>query len=170
MSRILCSRYAIPAVWARIFNIVGPGQDERHLCGQLISELAAISQGKAGALHIGSLEATRDYIDVRDAAQAVMLLARKGAAGEAYNVSTGEETSVRSVLEAAIEGTGLANRVHIEIGRPRDRDIPRHFGSNERLRALGFAPRFSLQQSLTDSFSYYCYYSNKSVSDCCNTS
>jgi nucleoside-diphosphate-sugar epimerase len=44
-ARILTTRYDIPAMWARIFNLVGPGQEERHFCGRLTSQVAAIQAG-----------------------------------------------------------------------------------------------------------------------------
>ena len=41
-SRILVRRYDLPALWARIFNLVGPGQEERHVCGRLSSQAESL--------------------------------------------------------------------------------------------------------------------------------
>ena len=49
MSRVLCEMYGIDATWARIFNPLGPGQDERHLCGWLGQQVASIAGGHAPA-------------------------------------------------------------------------------------------------------------------------
>ncbi len=43
-TRLEVQRLKWPAVWARLFNIVGIGQDERHVCGRLVSQAAAISR------------------------------------------------------------------------------------------------------------------------------
>ena len=68
----LASQHALPSVWARLFNLVGPGQDERHVAGRFASVLAALqSSGGPLRLAVGPLDTTRDFIDVRDRAPAL---------------------------------------------------------------------------------------------------
>ncbi|HKE38174.1 MAG TPA: NAD-dependent epimerase/dehydratase family protein, partial [Candidatus Baltobacteraceae bacterium] len=75
---------------ARIFNVVGAGQDERHVCGKLASQAVAFAGGRARTLQFGDLRPTRDFVDVRDAAAAIALLVRAGTG--TYNVCSQVET------------------------------------------------------------------------------
>ena len=89
-SRILTRQYTIPAVWARLFNLVGPGQDERHVCGRFAAQVTAIARDVSPPLiDVGDLTPTRDFIDVRDVAAVLLTLATHGRPGDVYNVQVG---------------------------------------------------------------------------------
>ncbi len=156
VSRILCQRYRLPAIWARIFNVVGPGQEERHFCGRVAAQAAAIAAGVMNSvLEVGTLDTTRDFIDVRDVARALTCLAEKGTPGDVYNLASGEETPIERVLRDTLRLAGLEGRVDIRTLPGRPADIPRHFGSIQRIRALGYSPRHPLAGSLQDVLDYY---------------
>lgn len=155
-SRILTRQYGISAMWARIFNLVGPGQEERHFCGRLSSQAAAIAAGVMDpVIEVEPLTATRDFLDVRDAAAALDLVARKGSAGRTYNVASGIESPIEQVFRSIVRLADLDGNVEIEAKPPRPADIPRYFADISRLQALGFNPALSLDQSLTDLIAYY---------------
>jgi len=83
---------------ARIFNLVGPGLQPRHLAADVAHRIAAIEAGLAEpTLTLGSLDTERDFIDVRDAAR---LIARwpQQACGGVANVASGTATPVRQVV------------------------------------------------------------------------
>ena len=153
---LLTRDHHIPAVWGRLFNLVGPGQDERHVCGYIASRVAAMgTEQGCMELTVGQLEPTRDFIDVRDAARALVLLAEHGRAGLAYNIASGSEVAIGEVLATLLRLTNLEGQVFIKHGSIRRADIPRHFADISRLLELGFARRFTLAQSLHDLLAYY---------------
>jgi 3-dehydroquinate synthase len=155
-TRILAAQHGLRVVWARLFNLVGPGQDERHVFGRIAAQLTAIEAGlRPAVLELGDLEPTRDFIDVRDAAAALALLADHGEPGLAYNVASGRETSIREAVELLIDGAGLADRVEIRSLSRRSGDVARHCGDPARLAALGFAPAITLATSARDLLAYY---------------
>jgi GDP-4-dehydro-6-deoxy-D-mannose reductase len=157
VARILMERHGIDAVWARIFNILGPGQDERHFCGRVAAQVSAIRCGLAGpTIEVGDLSPTRDFIDVRDVAAALSSLARRGEPGEAYNVASGLETAMSQVLEASLDVSGLTGAVAIEHTYRRAADIPRAYADAARIRGLGFVPQFDVRRSMSDLIEYYC--------------
>lgn len=156
VARILGRRSGRSLMWARIFNPVGAGQDERHVCGRLAAQLAAIRWGGAPAtLALGDREPTRDFVDVRDVATGLRLLADRGAPGQAYNVGSGRETSVGEVVDGLVRASELDPAPAIERTYHRPADIPRLCGRIARLRALGYAPRYRLEDSLQWLFDYY---------------
>ena len=153
---VIARQRNLPIVVARIFNIMGPGQDERHACGRFMRELTAIAQShQPPTLEVGTLETTRDMIDVRDTASASVLLCERGRPGEIYHVASGQEVRMREVLMQCVRAAGLEETIDIREGHQRTVDIPRHFASIEKIRGLGWVPQFSLEESLQDLHAYY---------------
>jgi len=152
-TRILAERHGLRVVWARLFNLVGPGQEERHFFGRVAAQLSAIRAGQAAVLELGDLAATRDFLDVRDAADALWLLARHGEPGLAYNVASGRETRIADALALLIDVAQLA--VEVRSLTRRAHDVPRHVGDIARIAALGFRPRIALRDSARDVIAYY---------------
>jgi GDP-4-dehydro-6-deoxy-D-mannose reductase len=156
LGRILADRHGVPVLWARIFNPVGPGQDERHLCSWLGWQVAAIAAGvQAPVVSVGPLHTTRDFIDVRDTVRALRELATRGAPGLAYNVASGQETSGQQVLDTLLRLSGLTDRVSVQRRPGRRADFERHYANVARLAALDYRPRYCLDDSLAYVLAYY---------------
>jgi 3-dehydroquinate synthetase/nucleoside-diphosphate-sugar epimerase len=156
MSRVLCAQQGIPATWARIFNPVGPAQDERHLCGWLGRQVAEMATGaRPPELLVGPLHTSRDYIHVTDTAAALRLVLERGVAGEVYNVASGEETTGTTVLETLSDLAGLAGSIVLTPRPARPSDMERHYADISKLAALGFEARRSLADSLGEVLAYY---------------
>lgn len=157
VSRIVAREKGLPLVVGRIFNIVGPGQDERHVAGRFAAQIADILAGSSQPrLMVGNLTTTRDFVDVRDVAGALIALARHGEPGGIYNVASGIETSVSSVLQLLIAAAGLGDAVVTEETYARPSDTPRAVADVRRLRSLGYETFLPLQTSLSDVLDYYC--------------
>lgn len=149
VARVKAARSGLALVVARIFNVVGPGQKEDHVCGRFAAQIAA----GADVVDTGPLKTTRDFIDVRDVGAALLLLARQGAPGATYNVASGREVSIREVVTTLLTVAGSSARV---VPRPGvAAGVARHVADIARLRELGFATAFSLRQSLADLHDYY---------------
>lgn len=155
-AQALARLYNIPMISARLFNLVGPGQDERHAGGKFASKLAAIAGDQLPPIiEVGALATTRDFIDVHDAARALCLLVESGVPDTTYNIASGIETRIDTLLAMTLRIANLTGSVEIRTTEQRAADIPRHFADIQRLKALGFAPRYSLNRSLADLFRYY---------------
>lgn len=142
----------LPLLQARIFNVVGPGQPERFLPGSLAAQLARILRGRSPpVLRLGLLHATRDYIDVRDAAEALVRLARSELLGP-VNVGSGVETPVQRIFDGLMARARERGAPDLEVVRSADRPVQlsRQQAGVARLRSLGFRPRFDLDRSLSD--------------------
>jgi GDP-4-dehydro-6-deoxy-D-mannose reductase len=155
MARILAARHSIPTMYARIFNVVGPGQDERHLCGWLARQMVAVRWGLQSDLVVGPLDTTRDFIDVRDVALALRALAVAGSPGTIYNVGSGVESPTRAVFDALRELAGLDGHVPVTVGPARPADCQRLVADVGRLHGVGYVPAFHLRKSLADVLQYY---------------
>ena len=155
-SRVASARHGIDTVWARIFNVVGAGEDDRHVGPELARQAAEIVHGlRPPTIDAGDLEPTRDFVDVRDVAHALVTIAERGEAGATYNVATGRETPVRALLDAVLDAAGLRTAVEIRRRAVPPSAVRRHVADIHRLRSLGFSPRADLNDSARDMVRYY---------------
>jgi GDP-4-dehydro-6-deoxy-D-mannose reductase len=129
---------------ARLFNVVGPGMPARFFFPTLAERIRSASAGDTFPLRDGA--ATRDFIHVDDVAEAVMTLLDPGLEAGVYNVATGVETSI--VATAAFLGR-LAGGVRALPEGP-DTNPVRSVGDATRLHRLGWTPRRSWQEALTE--------------------
>jgi GDP-4-dehydro-6-deoxy-D-mannose reductase len=143
--------FSLDVVIGRFFNTIGPGQSERFVVASLAAQLAAIAAGGPRELHVGNLQAARDFIDVRDAVDAYLALARHGENGEAYNVGSGAAVSIRDILRELINIARVPVEVREDAARMRAAEIPLSVGDPAKLREkTGWKPRIPLVQSLRD--------------------
>lgn len=155
VARIKAARSGLAFMVARIFNIVGPGQDENHVCGRLAAQLASLADSRHPLLEVGPLEPTRDFIDVRDVAAGLLLLAQRGERGGTYNLASGSETPIQFILSELARVSGLNGRIRIARRDDRPAGVPRHFADVSHVRRLGFVPAYSIRDSLADLFRYH---------------
>ena len=142
----------LPIMRARTFNHIGPGQNARFVAPAFAMQIAKIEAGlQEPCIYVGNLEARRDFTDVRDIANAYRLIADKGKAGEAYNVSSGKAHSIRQLLNALLAGSDRKISVEVEAGRLRPVDVPEIRGDAGKLRRhTGWRPKLSLHETLRD--------------------
>ncbi|GAA2595099.1 NAD-dependent epimerase/dehydratase family protein [Actinomadura fulvescens] len=101
----------LDAVVLRVFNPVGPGAPATTLAGRLAAELRRTA-GTDGTVRLGSLDAYRDLVDVRDVAAAVLAAVRAPAPPPAVlNVGSGRATQLRELVGSLIRAAGSSARV-----------------------------------------------------------
>lgn len=149
--------YGLDVVRVRPFNHLGPGQSERFVAASFAKQIAeAEARAREPVIEVGNLDTWRDFTDVRDMVRAYQLALRSGKAGAAYNLSTGNATAVRSVLEGLIALSPLPISIHFDPQRARPSDAPILVGNSERFRReTGWAPMIPLAQTLEDLLSYW---------------
>jgi GDP-4-dehydro-6-deoxy-D-mannose reductase len=138
------------AVVARPFNLVGPGQAPGFVLPSFAGQLTAISRGEQPALKVGNLSARRDFVHVDDGADAFRLLIESGQPGRAYNIAGRQALSIAEVLDRLCAVAGVKPKVEKDPERMRPVDVPLLLGDNGRLRELGWVPRRTLDQALSD--------------------
>jgi nucleoside-diphosphate-sugar epimerase len=155
ITRINADRHGIGVITARIFNVVGPGQADSHVCGRLAAQLASLARAGPAVLEVGALDTTRDFVDVRDLATALLLVAHRGDHGSTYNVGSGRETPIRFILSELIRMAQIQGLVTTAHRKDQPAGVPRHCADISRLQRLGFVPTYSLAESLTDLLRYH---------------
>jgi len=143
--------YGIPTIVTRAFNHIGPGQNQRFAAASFAARLAVIAQGGEPVMRVGNLSAQRDFLDVRDVAQAYVALLDRGEPGEIYNVCSGVPVSMAEVLRLLIAVAHVPVEVREDPALLRVGDAPCSYGDNAKLReTAGWLPSFTLRDSLRD--------------------
>jgi GDP-4-dehydro-6-deoxy-D-mannose reductase len=143
---------AFELVMTRSFNHIGPGQSERFAISNFAKQIIEIQTGRREAvLSVGDIDVSRDFTDVRDVARAYALLLDHGRNGEVYNVCSGVERSIRSLLVRLLELAQVEARIEQDPARLRKAEQRRIYGSYQKLRTdTGWEPQTGIDQSLTD--------------------
>ncbi len=132
---------------ARTFNLIGPGIPATLLLGALIERVRRAVAQNESTIKVGEVSAERDFIDVRDAAEAYLAIMRSIANAEIFNVCTGQPTRVKDLVEAAlkISPKQIQYEVDPSIAAAGAKSV---IGDPSKLRALGFTPKISIDESL----------------------
>ncbi len=149
-ARLYHDLYGLPVTALRYFNVYGPGQTGGDYAGVIATFLEQAAGG--GPLTVeGDGTQTRDFVHVSDVVRANLLAADADVGGQAINVGTGEETSIRELAETIRELTdGRPEIVHVD---PRPGDIDRSVADLARAEAeLRYRPDVDLPTGLESMF------------------
>jgi UDP-glucose 4-epimerase len=146
--------FGIRVLTLRPFNNYGPRQNEGLYAGVIPITMRRLLRGEAPVIQ-GSGEQTRDFIFVRDTARlAVDLGKREDLKGRTFNLGSGVEISIRSLMERICEIAGYRGPVSTAPARPGD--VARHCADVRALRSLGGgAPLQSFEGALRETWAWY---------------
>jgi GDP-4-dehydro-6-deoxy-D-mannose reductase len=141
-------RAGMPVVYARPFNVIGPGVSPVTAVGDITNRLAGLVQESGSdVLEVGDLNKWRDYTDVRDAAAACVTLLEHGRPGGVYNVCTGVPVLLADVVDRLMAMARKTIRLRRAKGAA---SASFQVGDSSRMRELGWAPIHDLDTSLRD--------------------
>jgi nucleoside-diphosphate-sugar epimerase len=149
-------RGSLRVITARLFNLVGPGQPESLAFSAFARQIACAERGLVPPLlRVGDLSSIRDFVDVRDAARAMLLLS-DGECGSVYNVASGRAVTMEEGLGILIRNSELPDRLRVEVSLPGSASGRIQVGSPFRMREkFGWRAEFSLDRSLRDTLDYW---------------
>lgn len=148
--------YGVPAAIARCGNVYGPGDlnFSRIVPGSIRSLIA-----KESLVIRSDGTFLRDYIYVDDVVDAYLLLAdaitSDGAAGEAFNFSTGEPLTVLQMYETVVQAMDAERIEPIVANTARAEIRDQYLDSTKARQTLGWEPRFGLQDALRRTADWY---------------
>lgn len=149
--------HGLEHVALRYGNVYGPRQDPHGEAGVVAIFCNRLIEGKPLAIY-GDGEQVRDYVYVEDVASANLLASdmtledRPGIDARAYNVGTGEATSVNTLAGLLEEIAGVRRgRVHHDA---RPGDVRRNTLDIDRIRAVDWEPAHGLRDGLARTFDH----------------
>jgi UDP-glucose 4-epimerase len=147
--------YGLETVSLRYFNVYGPRQKYGPYSGVISIFINRLLKNEPPII-CGDGKQTRDFINVKDVVKANMLaLSKQKAAGEVFNISTGETTTINKLAETIqkiMDKTDL-KPVHAE---PRPGDIKHSYGDiSKAKRNLEYTPKVQLEEGLSELVEWY---------------
>ncbi|MFD7666426.1 NAD-dependent epimerase/dehydratase family protein [Streptomyces sp. NPDC059788] len=140
---------AVDGLVLRVSNVSGPGTPPASLLGTVARHLA---EEPPGPLRLAPLLAHRDFVDVRDVADAVLAAAGSTATGRVVNIGGGRAVPVRALVTRLTELAGRGAEI-TEVPSPGGRPPEAEWQRMDIAlagRLLGWRPRRGLDDSLRD--------------------
>ncbi len=150
--------FRIRAIRTRAFNHEGPRRGEVFVISNFCKQIADIERElRRPVIHVGNLDAIRDFTDVRDVVRAYWLAMERCEPGDVYNIASGTGHRIRDVLTKLLEmSTREDIKVEQDPQRMRPSDVPVLIGDSEKFRrATGWNPQIPFEQTLRDSLDYW---------------
>ena len=139
--------YGMYAVTGILFNHESPRRGETFVTRKITQALARIVAGTQDKLYLGNLYARRDWGHARDHVRAMWMMLQQNTPRD-YVIGTGEDRSVRDLLDAAFSVVGLDWEPYVEIDpryfRPTDVDFLKADAAKARSE-LGWKPDFTFE-------------------------
>ncbi len=147
---LLSARRSGGLVIARLFNLVGPGQSADFVLGNVARQIAEAELGGPRTIVVRNTSTSRDFVDVRDAARALVLLGEAPNVAGTFNVATGVSHEIGAAIEL-LRGWATCDLTMETTADPTlpQTDVSTQTGDPGRLRrATGWAPSRSFEESL----------------------
>ena len=161
--------YGIFACNGILFNHESPIRGETFVTRKITRALARLKTGLSGILHIGNLDAQRDWGHAKDYVEMQWLMLQQDEPDD-YVIATGVHYSVREFIEIAARQLGLSIRwegkgvdekgINAETGQVVVSVDPRYFRPTEvqdllgdagkARKKLGWTPRITLEQLIAE--------------------
>ncbi|MEI6863772.1 MAG: GDP-L-fucose synthase [Candidatus Adlerbacteria bacterium] len=151
--------YGFNAVSVQIANLYGPNDEfspvSSHLIPAIILKIDAAE--KAGQPWIeawGTGEPTREFFYVDDAAEGIILTMEKFDKPEPINLGSGQEMTIKSVIEKIVEMQEFKGEIKWNPGQP-DGQPRRTFDTTKAARELGFQAKTTFEEGLKNTIEWY---------------
>ena len=158
LARELGDREGRPVVILRPTNQIGPRQHPGLAASAFAKQIAEVEAGRAEpVVRHGSLDARRDFIDVRDMADAYARAAALREPGaHVFNVGTGQAVQIEAILTTLIGLARIPVRAELDPARVRAGAAPELALDATRFRErTGWEPKIPLATSLRDLLDYW---------------
>jgi GDP-4-dehydro-6-deoxy-D-mannose reductase len=140
--------YGLRVIRTRTFNHEGPRRGEVFVTSNFAKQIAEIEAGlKAPVLHVGNLDAQRDWTDVRDVVRAYWLSVSKCTPGEDYVIASGKTRTIKQMLDYLLSLSEIKIEVATDPSRMRPSDVLVLHGDPTKFKqATGWQQEFTFEQ------------------------
>ncbi len=148
--------YDMKIICTRGFNHSGTRRGEQFVTSNFAKQIAEIENGAEPIIHVGNLQAQRDFTDVRDMVRAYLLAIKQCQYGVPYNICSGRAISIESLLNRLLSMSKVKVEVVQDIDRMRPSDVPLLLGDCTLFQnTTGWERSYSLDDTLEDLLKFW---------------
>jgi GDP-4-dehydro-6-deoxy-D-mannose reductase len=141
----------LPVTVARIFNPIGSGMHHRFLVPKIIAQVNEIISGGKPSIEVSRLDSKRDYINVKDVAGAIAILAERHPRDKIYNIGSGKATSNGKLIEIILTNFKLPNPPQIiETSGESEQLVAIQADISRFANEFGWEPKFSIEDTIKE--------------------
>jgi GDP-L-fucose synthase len=151
--------YGLNAIYLLPVNLYGPGDnfdpETSHVISALIRKCQeAVEGGQDEVVVWGTGQASREFLYVEDAAEAIVLASEHYDDPEPVNLGSGREISIKELVELIAELTGFRGRLVWDTTKP-DGQPRRCLDTSRAEQAFGFRARTDFREGLQRTIAWY---------------
>jgi GDP-L-fucose synthase len=153
------AQYGFNSIFLLPANLYGPGDNfdpqSSHVIPALIRKCVEAKDRGAESIEVwGDGSATREFLHVDDAARGILLATERYDDGEPVNLGSGDEISIKDLVEKIARAVGFKGRIVWDPSKPNGQ--PRRKLDTSRAEArFGFRHAMSMEQGLRDTVAWY---------------
>jgi GDP-L-fucose synthase len=153
-------QYGFNSIYLLPVNLYGPGDNfdlhTSHVIPALIRKcVEAVRRGEDQIVCWGDGTPTREFLFVKDCAEAIVLATERYDGPDPVNVGAGEEVSIKRLAEIVAEIVGFKGKILCDASRPNGQ--PRRCLDTSRAHnAFGFKAQTPLHQGIRETVAWYC--------------
>ncbi len=152
--KLLNETMALPVMILRYFNVYGPRQDHKSPYAAAIPIFFQQLINKEPITIYGDGKQTRDFISVKDVAEANLWAAISKRRTGLYNVGTGTSISINDLVKKIFKITG--KKVPVKFEPPRAAEIKHIYADIGHINHdLNFSPSFTIEEGLKQLYKWY---------------
>ncbi len=151
-------QYDFNAISLMPTNLYGVGDnfhlENSHVIPALIRKFHDAKENNADAVEVwGTGKAKREFIDVKDLAEAAVFLMLNYDDAEIVNIGTGVDVSIGELAELVRKTTGFSGEINFDTSKPDG--TPRKLLDVSKLHDLGWKESISLEDGLKNAYTWF---------------
>jgi len=152
-------QYGFNSIFLLPVNLYGPGDNfdprSSHVIPALIKKCVdAAEEGRDEIVVWGTGSATREFLYVEDAAEAVVLAAERFDGAEPVNIGAGQEISIRDLVAVVAKLSGFEGRITWDATKP-DGQPRRMLDTSRAATGFGFVAKTPFEEGLRRTVEWY---------------
>ena len=152
-------QYGFNSIFLLPVNLYGPGDnfdlESSHVIPALIRKFTeAVESDKREVIVWGTGNASREFLYVKDAAEAIILATEKYNKPEPVNLGAGFEIKIKDLVELIVELTGFEGEIMWDTTKP-DGQPRRSLDVSRAAKEFGFKAKTDLREGLKQTIEWY---------------
>lgn len=152
-------QYGFNSIFLLPVNLYGPGDnldpEDSHVIPALIRKFIEARENNAEKVTVwGTGEASREFLYVEDAAEAILLATEKYNSSEPVNIGVGSEIKIKDLVDMIKTMAKYSGIVEWDNSRP-DGQPRRMLNTSRAAREFGFKAKTSLETGLKNTINWY---------------